>query len=118
MTSIWQPWIEYIDSLCHQFKQVSMDEESSRPSLGELWDVESKTKINLDLESNLGVERKVHPITIMSISDKLKKSRLICIALIDQCCTGHRLVTYDLVEALECIIEKAMKTQSYKTAAG
>jgi hypothetical protein len=95
-----------------------MDEESSRPSLGELWDVESKTKINLDLESNLGVERKVHPITIMSISDKLKKSCLVCIALIDQCCTGHRLVTYDLVEALECIIEKAMKTQSYKTAAG
>jgi hypothetical protein len=64
----------------------------------------------LDIESYLGVGKKLHPITIMSVSDKLKKS------LIDQCCTGHK--PNDLAEALGCKFEKATKTQSYKTAAG
>ena len=97
----------------------SKDEESSRHfSLGELWDLEFKTKINLDIESNVGVEKKLHPITIMSVSDKLTKSRLVCTALIDQCCTRHGLITNDLAEALGCKFKKATRTQSYKTAAG
>ena len=103
-------FIQFKEEVKEEIDQ-SKDEESSRhSSLGELWDLEFKTKINLDVESNLGVEKKLHPITIMSVSDKLKKS------LIDQCCTGHKL--NDLAEALGCKFEKATKTQSYKTAAG
>ena len=44
--------------------------------------------------------------------------RLVCTALVDQCCTGKGLIAHDLADALGCGITESAETTIYKTAGG
>ena len=87
--------------------EESVDSRKSRDS--ELWDIETVAE-NTDPE--------LHPNTIMSFEDQKGKQKVLASCLLDQCCTGHGIITHELATALGYPIQESNEPVSYQTQAG
>ena len=82
--------------------------ESGKRSLAELWDISQALKTDDD---------ELHPVTVITLTDK-NGERLAASILIDYCCTGNGIITWDLSDALGFEMTEVANPQKYKTAGG
>jgi hypothetical protein len=87
-------------------KETDSDDESvesnDRKSLGELWEISKTFKTD---------DEELHPVTVIG-------ERLAASILVDQCCTGNGIISWDLAEALGFEMTEVPEPQKYKTTGG
>ena len=63
-------------------------------------------------------ESKPHPVTVMTLTKKTERKRVPTKVLLNQCCTGNGIISYELAMKLGRPFKQTDETLQFKTAAG